>query len=188
MDQIELLDHLTACKEIRLGSYTNATYKLFTNHIFNICINQPTLKTKLNCPNHILLGHSLHSKQPLSMAVGKGGVTFSKLNYNIGGQAEVRTSCVTGFLYDSILRLFYFNPRCLVDVTPWTRRPIEDERRLFKFFSFISWVQQPFNGWGNFPWIQLKWLNPLVKVFKNMLIVSWYMCVLICYIKALTTC
>ena len=29
---------------------------------------------------------------------------------------------------------------------------IGDEDVLF-YFSFISWVQQPFIGWGNFPWI-----------------------------------
>ena len=72
------------------------------------------------------------------------------------------------FLSDSILRLFYFYPTCLVDVTPWTRRIIRKkiaiDRRLF--FSFISWVQQLFNGWGNFPRMQLKWLNSPVKVFK----------------------
>ena len=58
------------------------------------------------------------------------------------------------FLFDSILRLFYFTPRCLVDETPWTRKAqqIGDENDFFKF-SFISWVQQPFYECGNFPWI-----------------------------------
>ena len=41
---------------------------------------------------------------------------------------------------------------------------------LLQYFSFTSWIQQPFNRWGNFPWIQLKWVNPPVKVFKNTLL------------------
>ena len=60
------------------------------------------------------------------------------------------------FLSDFIPRLFYFTPRCFVDVTPRTRKAhkelyerrqqqIGDEDVLF-YFSFISWVQQPFNG------------------------------------------
>ena len=92
-----------------------------------------------------------------------------------------RVSCVTDFHLTPFCGYFIFTPRCLVDVTPWTRRPKKNytkdsnrqETKTF-FFSFISWVQQPFNRWGNFPWIQLKWLNPPVKVFKNTLIVSWY--------------
>ena len=43
-------------------------------------------------------------------------------------------------------------------------------------FSFISWVQHPFYGWGSFPWVQLKWLNPPVKVSKNTLVVFAYAC------------
>ena len=65
---------------------------------------------------------------------------------------------------------------------------IDRRRRRFFYFSFISWVQQPFNGWGNFPLIQLKWINLPGKVFKNTLIVSWYICVLIGCFKGLTTC
>ena len=75
------------------------------------------------------------------------------------------------FLSDSIRTLFYFTPHCLVDVTPWTRRPQKElyerrqrQRRLFSIFSFISWAQQPFSGWGNFPWIQLKCQRVLLEV------------------------
>ena len=68
------------------------------------------------------------------------------------------------------------------------KKSATDRRRssFVLYFSFISWIQQPFNRWRNFPWIQLKWLNPRVKVFKNTLIVSWYMRVLVWYFKALT--
>ena len=68
-----------------------------------------------------------------------------------------------------------------------TRKKTATDRRRSRFvlFFFISWVQQLFNRWGNFPWIQLKWwLNPPVKVSKNTLIVFWYMRVLIWHFKA----
>ena len=65
------------------------------------------------------------------------------------------------------------------------KKTATDRRRsLFVLFSFISWVQQPFNGWRNFPRIQLKWLNSAARVSKNTLIVSWYTRVLIWYFKA----
>ena len=105
-------------------------------------------------------------------------------------------SCVSVFYLTPFWSCSIFTPRCFVDVTPWTRKTqkelyerrqqqIGDENILFSFcFLFFS----GFNRWGNFPWIQLKWLNPPVKVFKNTLIVSSYMCVLIWYFKALTWC
>ena len=108
----------------------------------------------------------------------------------MGVKQKVKGKLCGHLISDSILRLFYFTPNCLVSITPWTRRAqkelyekrqqqIGDEAILFYFPLF----QQPFNGWGNFPWIQLKWLNPPVKVSKIMLIVSWYMRVLIWYFK-----
>ena len=114
--------------------------------------------------------------------------------WDYGGRLRSRVKLCCHLISDSILRLFYFTPCCLVDVTPWTRRPKknytkEDSNRsetktFLSYFSFVSWVQQPLNLWRNFPWIQLKWLNPPVMVFKNMLIISWYMFVLIWYFKA----
>ena len=55
---------------------------------------------------------------------------------------------------------FYF-----VGLTSWIKRIIgkkivtDRRRRHLLYFSFISGFQQPFNGWGNSPWIQLKLLN-----------------------------
>ena len=49
-------------------------------------------------------------------------VTFGWI-LNLWGQTEVRGKLCCRLISDSILRLFYFTPRSLVDVTPWTRRP-----------------------------------------------------------------
>ena len=133
---------------------------------------------------------------PLSLELQSWSLTIRYRFCVMGGWTEVKGKLCCHLISDSILRLFYFTPHSLVDVTPWTRRPKknytkEDSNRLetkmfLLYFSFISWVQQPFNGWRNFPWIQLKWLNPPVKVFKNTLIISLYMFVLIWYFKAST--
>ena len=77
---------------------------------------------------------------------------------------------------DFIIRVFYFTPLWQVGVMPCPRK---SQKELYKrkqqqigdedvsfIFSFISWVQQPFHWWGSFPWIQLKCLNPQVKVSK----------------------
>ena len=132
---------------------------------------------------------SLIHRLQIALFVGSGG-----------GQGQaVLPFFLNFFLSDSILRLFYFYPtltcwcnslnkKAQKELYERRQQQIGDEDVFLKNFSFISWVQQPFNGWGNFSWIQLKWLNPPDKVFKNTLIVSWYMCVLIWYFKALTMC
>ena len=78
-----------------------------------------------------------------------------KLEGLVWSKAKVRGKLCYRFLSDSILRLFYFYPICLVDVTPRTRKAkkelyerrqqqIGDENVLF-YFPFISWVQESFN-------------------------------------------
>ena len=61
---------------------------------------------------------------------------------------------------------------CLSGLTPCIWRLLrnymkEDSKRLETKISFIFflyfWVQQPFSGWENSSWIQMKWLNLLVK-------------------------
>ena len=94
------------------------------------------------------------------------------------GQAKVKARWVTVFFFFYLIPFRGYSistPRWLVDVTPCTRRPqriiwkkiATDRRRrrfllIFLYFlgsTTIQWVRE-------FPWIQLKWLNPLVKVFK----------------------
>ena len=102
-----------------------------------------------------------------------------------GDQAEVKGKlCYHFFIWLHIL--FYPMLSCCNSLNKKAQKELYERRQqqigdkdIFKNFSFIFWVQQPFNGWENFPWIKLKWLNPPVKVFKNTLIVSWYICVLI---------
>ena len=118
--------------------------------------------------------------------------------YAYGVRRRSRAKLCCRLISDSILRLFYFTPRSLVDVTSWTRKAPKElyewrqqhigDEDVFFYFPFISWIQQPFNGWGNFLWNTIEMLNPPVKVFKNTLIASWYMCALIWYFKALTMC
>ena len=112
------------------------------------------------------------------------------------GRAEVRGQLCCRLISDSILRLFYFYPtwsRWCNSLNKKTQKELYERRQqqigdedvsLIFFLYFLGSTTT--NGWGNFPWIQLKWLNPPVKVFTNILIVSWYMCGLIWYLKALT--
>ena len=72
------------------------------------------------------------------------------------GQGELCCRLIS----DSILRLFYFTPRCLVDVTPWTRRPkkiirkktaTDRRRRYFFIFPLFPGFNNHSMGEGIFP-------------------------------------
>ena len=93
-------------------------------------------------------------------------IVLSQLLHSLQGQSMSGQAVLLFFYLTTFWGYSIFTPCWLINVTPWTRRLKENytkedsyREETILLFPFLSWVQQPFNGRGNFPWIQLKWLN-----------------------------